>query len=560
MRRKLPEGRTVTPSPSLRIQTALVLGLLLSPWVGALVGPGQASAAPVLGLPPGYSTCYSQDSPAGWVQAISEGEDGSGMSHPSSVCLQDGWLSYDSTLYVVLLPSVTTPTAVYIVIEQYTPGTETVYQNVTSPNGTVIQVPVQVPMRQDPYWSNATITAYPGAQTGVGMPLNYSGSATPMILSVGEQSYQRAVQDGATWTLYHESPPVSSLAWIYDQYGLNMALYVFGVILVIFLGVAFVAAARFAKRFHRAPRVPYHWWPVVWIATPILLFLFDFVQFDHVTGWIGPIVFPAVITVAAFPYMPNLWADAKMCVFVSYDGKSQRSQNAPLAVLPLVTSAHPVCCAPETWGELWHCMTGSPLPSVSTVKVKKGQIEVEYEIDPIAVTYPIGAWYQTDAKLLAWQNHDHSLVRVRHHYARVDKIVQRQVVGSDGTVQVVNVTKKTIFPRTVLGHLDWYGPQPEEVLQMQTAVRTVEQEATRNRILQVWVAELRSRNMEMVAQAREETEDRMEAERDLLEKPMTEEEMRELVAVDHKKREPTSAEVGDVREPERAERERKRSS
>jgi hypothetical protein len=95
---------------------------------------------------------------------------------------------------------------------------------------------------------------------------------------------------------------------------------------------------------------------------------------------------------------------------------------------------------------------------------------------------------------------------------------------------------------------------------MQTGVRTVEQEAMRNKTLQIWVAELRSRNMEMVAQAREETEDRMEAERDLFERPMSETEMAEQVAVDQRKREPTPAEVGDVREPERAERNAGRSS
>ena len=560
MRHKLPPRRETAFSSSLKLRSVLLTVLLLSPWVGALLAvPGDASATSI-GLPPGYNTCYEQYSVVGWIQVISHGEGGGGISTPTTSCLQDGWTSYDDVLYVIVSPSISAPTTAYVVIEQYTPGTVTVYQNETTRNGTTVLVPVQVPIRMNPYWSNATFTVYPATQTGVIMSLNYSADGNPMVVAVGGTSYQWTARNGTMWSLDHISPPMSSLQGIYDAYGLNATLDLFGVILAAFLGIAFAAAARFARKYHRAPRVPYHWWPAFLIGTPVVLFIFDFIPFDQATGLIGPVLFPAAITAAAFPYMPNLWRDAKMCAFLSYDGKSQRSQNAPLAVMPLVPSARPIACAPETWREIWHCALGAPLPTISTVKLKKGPIEVEHELDPIAVTHPLGAWYATDADLLAWQNHDHRLVRTRHHYARIDKVVQKEVVGPDGTVQVVNVHKKTILPHCVLGHLDWNGPPPEEVLAMQTGVRTVEQEAMRNKTLQIWVAELRSRNMEMVAQAREETEDRMEAERDLFERPMSETEMAEQVAVDQRKREPTPAEVGDVREPERAERNAGRSS
>ena len=190
MRHKLPPRRKTTFSSSLKLRSALLTVLLLSPWVGALLAvPGDASATSI-GLPPGYNTCYEQYSVVGWIQVISHGEGGGGISTPTTSCLQDGWTSYDDVLYVIVSPSINAPTAAYVVIEQYTPGTVTVYQNETARNGTTVLVPVQVPVRMDPYWSNATFTVYPATQTGVIMSLNYSADGNPMVVAVGGTSYQ----------------------------------------------------------------------------------------------------------------------------------------------------------------------------------------------------------------------------------------------------------------------------------------------------------------------------------------------------------------------------------
>ena len=538
MRYKLQKRTKNTLSPALRLQAVGLAAVLLLPWLATVIAlPGVALATgttdatntaggATAGFPPGYSTCPQKLTYVGWVELQSQGErTRSPLSNPGTICLSDGYVSYDTDLYVILSPTPGAPSLVEVVVEQWTPGTVTTYVNVTGNNGTVSVVPEQTSVQLDPQWSNGTAALIPGEQAGLIIPLpNSNGSYLPMVVTI----------DNTTWHLIHISPPQSSFAAIYGEYGLNMTLEIFGLLLLGFFALMMVWAKNFARKYHRAPRVPYHWWPAVMGGSPIAAFMFAFIPFDRFLGALGPVVLPGLLMLAAAPYAPNIFADAEMCLILSYKGDSLKQSSAPLAVLPLVPRANPICCAVETWGEWWHCARGLPLPEVRRKVVTKGKVELVLDVVPIPVTDALTEWYSTDAKLFLWQRSDVPIIRVRHHYERV--MVSKQAkVEKDGVTQFVTVQKRTILPRHVPGYLVLDYPPAEDVLSTRTGFKTLEERTDTAKVYELYSSSLRSQLMQAGTDAREEQAGWMEEARYLKEHPRTLEEITELVAAQRKK-------------------------
>ena len=543
MRRKLQTRKKGTSPPALRLQAVGLAAVLLLPWLATVIAlPGVAVATgttdatntaggATAGFPPGYSTCPQKLTYVGWVELQSQGErTRSPLSNPGTICLSDGYVSYDTDLYVILSPTPGAPSLVGVVVEQWTPGTVTTYVNVTGSNGTVSVVPEQTPIQLDPQWSNGTAALIPGEQAGLIIPLpNSNGSYLPMVVTI----------DNTTWHLVHISPPQSSFAVIYGEYGLNMTLEIFGLLLGGFILLLLIWAKNFARKYHHIPKVPHNWWPWAVIGSSGFAFFSFYIPFNQILGALGPILLPGIIVLAAAPYAPRLFEDAEMCLIVSYHGESQRSQWVPHAILPLVRKNKPITCAPETWSELVHCAWpfNHPMPSVAVRKINKNGEEVLMEPDPMEVKSMLGEYYDTDAKLFLWARSTVPVTRVRHHFARITVMVPKEVEGDDGKTVTRMVPKRTIWPRTVLGSLQIEAPRAEDMLRTRAGTESLERATDRADILQAVNARLLGRRADDRAQARDEEASEMMKDADAIDKIMSPEDMEIAINTELKRRE-----------------------
>ena len=82
---------------------------------------------------------------------------GQGSTAFSQQYFSDGDLVYDTSLQVYLLNGEPYSIPIEITSEQFVWGSETVYENVTRGNSTVLE-PVTVPVRVDVQWSNVSVT------------------------------------------------------------------------------------------------------------------------------------------------------------------------------------------------------------------------------------------------------------------------------------------------------------------------------------------------------------------------------------------------------------------
>ncbi len=378
----------------------VALGLLLVPWVspvaaasatpsGAPVSYGHVVATGVLGVP------YAQTTGPSFPD-----------SYPpvGSSPLGEGAFIYDTSVSVEIVNTNTYAVTIPVYTETWTPGTETVTENVTLPNGTIVHEPETVPARLDPIWNNGTVSAAAGLSGTLSLSLPADSAQAPLQVTVGS----------ASWTFTYLTPATSAVSGILTTGGVwafagLMALVTFTSVLA-----GLVAAGRLARSIGRSPRVPVVW-PLLWVTVPVLWFGLGYVSFNQTLGAGSPLLLPAPLVVAAFPYLPRIFSRGWDMVEVEgITPLSLEQATNPKVVLPIVTTKEGLRCAPETWREafLSHFVG---LPEVRGYEVKlPGGAKARVQPRLIPVSNPLTVYYRAEETASCWYDARRGIKRPRH--------------------------------------------------------------------------------------------------------------------------------------------------
>jgi hypothetical protein len=450
--------------------------VLLSVAVLGAVVPGSASAT--TGLPPGVSLGGEAMSIPGFAALYGQG------AQPGEGYLSDQDLVYDTSVDVLFLYSGSAPIAINVSAEQFDWGSETVYVNETVANRTVLQ-PEQVPVRVDVQWSNTSVTLLPKAGSYVDLPLPFAGQPKHLEVSV----------PGVTWELTHLTPAGSSIAGLYSTLGLGLLLLIESAVTAAVLVAALFAAKLLATKAYRTPRVR-AWWPAAWIAVPVFLFFEEYIPFNQFLGSLSPYLYPVFIAAAAFPYLPRLWRNCKMGMFLSFRPKSSTEGSMPAAVLPVVERQGGLRCAPETWREVLYTLLGVPLPEVKMDTVDSAGIELKLEPKGLPASCPLDPWYDADVDVFYWFDSRKGLKRVRHRLEWTRAVqVPKFTELEDGTLKTETVTKRRFSPHIVEGYLAGSYPPVQDIAEYLAGIRSLEQESMDHEVDRLMVASLQGQIM-----------------------------------------------------------------
>ena len=376
--------------------------------------------------------------------------------------LQDGALVYDTLVGVEIVNGEPTQQSFLVVAETWTPGTATVLENETGPNGTIRAVPVQVPARLDPSWSNGTVTAAAFSSGEVELPLRDSNAVLGLEVQVGS----------ASWQLSYLTPATSSVAGVYTNGGVWAISALVAIVTLLSLLVALVAAARLARRIGRSPPVPY-FWPAAWVAAPLTWFFFGFVSFNQTLGGASPAILPVPMVVAAFPYLPRLFTrNFEMAEIEGIEPLTLDEAANPKAVLPLVRTQGGLRCAPQTWREaLLSHWVGLPEVRGYEVRLLGGTARVQPRL--VSVSNPLTSYYRAEASASCWFDARKGLKRPRHRleWTRDDP---RPVFGPDGATRVGTRNRRRFSPHVVPGFLEGVFPPKRPVAEELAGVRSAE--------------------------------------------------------------------------------------
>lgn len=327
-----------------RLVLLLVVALLLGPVTAPVAGALEVVPSKYLGN-------------GGWGALSGQGSEPFG-----TVGFNDGDLVYDSQVTLDILYA-GPPTDVPVTVEQYTPGTETVYENVTQPNGTSIVQPVVVPVRLDPSWSNLTVSIGGVAHVTQSVHLPGANVERSLLVTVGL----------ATWHLYHLTPASAFLVGsltvgeqlIADWWQTLLSISVFG--------LAFIPARNLARRLGRSPKVP-RWWVALWVLPVAAAFALEYVPTNQFFGEVSPLLLPFVVTAAAFPYMPRLFTTAEDTLYYSAELRGPSEVSIPNAALWTNYRTSRPHLAPINWRSAFWAWLGNPLPELPAERIKwKGQ-------------------------------------------------------------------------------------------------------------------------------------------------------------------------------------------
>ncbi len=401
-------------------------------------------------------------------------------STPASVePLADGALVYDTSLSVEIVNAGSVPAVLSVSVEEWTPGTVTVVQNESGPNGTYRLVPVQVPARLDPAWANGTVSAGPGSTGVATVSLPFSGSTRPLELQVGS----------ATWMLVALTPSTSSVAGIYTAEGLiGFGLIESGVTAAAML-VALGAARRLARAARRTPRVPVVW-PILWIGLPLAAFLLDYVPTNQLLGGTSPLLIPVPIAIAAFPYLPRLWREFEWARIQGVDALNREEGTSSEIVLPLVKTAGGLRCAPETWREVLYTLFGVALPEVRGETTDMLGHSVQVQPRGMAASNPLGGYYRSEIDRAYWYDAKAKILRVRHRLVWTREVTIRKPVKAEGGETWAVVKKRRLSPHIEPGYLRAKFPPLRPVAEELAGVRAAETEAHDNEADRLLVAEM----------------------------------------------------------------------
>lgn len=441
-------------------EAALAASLLL-----LLLPGGSAATAPVATgkfVGPGVSAvAYGQGSYPGFQAQF-----------------RDGDLVYDSQISVEVVNANPFPIGVSLATEEWTPGTQTVYVNVSQPNGTYRYEPVTLPARLDPAWSNLTLSVLGYSFATASVPLAYASTQRPLELRVGN----------ATWELALLSPVTSSLQGVYTAGGLELvALTEAGATAFVMLAFL-VVARRFAKVVRRTPRVT-PLWPALWISLPIGFTIFEYVPTNQVLGAISPWLYPAVVGAAVFPYLPRLWRDFDTSEFEGIRPLNLEQATNSKQLVYTTTVKGGLRCAPETWREVLWVLLGHPLPPVKGRTVDLLGKKVEVAPRGMPVSCELGSYYTAEATWTYWYDARVGMTRSRIHlewwsYETVP------VLGPDDMSGIGERKKRRFSPHVVEGYLEGKFPPKRPVAQELAGIRDAETEAFDNEADRLLVAEL----------------------------------------------------------------------
>jgi hypothetical protein len=378
---------------------ALVLALIA---VATVAIPGTASAQP--GLAPGKPVAAGA-----WGYLY-----GQGSTAFSQQYFSDGDLVYDTSLQVYLLNGEPYPIPIEITSEQFVWGTQTVYENVTRGNSTVVE-PETVPVRVDVQWSNVSVTILASTLTSVTVTLPATSSQMDLVLTVGE----------ATWQMTHLTPATSSLSDLLTTGSAYFALAVESLLSVLVVMVLLFVAKALVTRIRGVPRWPL-WWPLLVLGAPTFAFIEWYVPVNQLLGVISPLVYPVAIGLAFFPYLPRLWDQSVPSVAIGFEPTGVESGRFPYFAMPIVDESGGPRIAPETIREAWWVLWGKPLPS----------IELE--------------WVRIDGQELAI--HPFGMAALRALRSRLGLRIDR-IYWYDATRP----------PRRVYTHLEWWSTETREV-------------------------------------------------------------------------------------------------
>ena len=462
------------------MRPVLAEGVLTRRWVLALI---------VLSLVLSASGTAAAKAPVAVGKVVAPGVFGvpfastSNLTFPSTPAsvepLADGALVYDTSLSVEIVNAGSVPVVLAVSVEEWTPGTVTVTENESGPNGTYRLVPVQVPARLDPSWANGTVSAEPDSTGIATVALPFSGHARPLQLQVGS----------AAWLLVVLTPSTSSVAGIYTTEGLiGFGLIESGVTVAAML-VALAAARKLARLARRTPRVPIAW-PILWIGLPLAAFLFDYVPTNQLLGGTSPLLIPVPVAVAVFPYLPRLWREFEWARVQGIDVLNPEEGTSSEVVLPLVKTAGGLRCAPETWREVFYTLLGVPLPEVRGETVNMLGHVVQVQPRGMAASNPLGSYYQSEVDRAYWYDAKAKIQRVRHRLCWTREVTVRRPPRSDTGLAGSLVKKRRISPHVEQGYLRARFPPLRPVAEELAGVRAAETEAHDNETDRLLVAEM----------------------------------------------------------------------
>ncbi|MGC2359235.1 MAG: hypothetical protein WA691_02885 [Thermoplasmata archaeon] len=455
---------------SVRALAWLVLGLVMVPLATPLAaaGPpvsyGKTIAPGVFGVP--YADSTQPDFPNSYPAF------GSGP-------LNDHQFVYDTQIGFEIVNPNPAPASFVVVTEEYTAGTTTVLRNVTQPNGSVGLEPMSVPARLDPTWSNATVAGGPFSSGYVEIPLAYASSERSLLVTVGD----------ASWTFSYLTPATSSVAGLYTSAGIWAFAALIALVTFVALLAGLVAAGKLAARIGRSPPVP-RWWPILWVAVPILWFMTGYVSFNQVLGAASPAFLPAPLVIAAFPYLPRLFT--RYFDIVEIEGIEPLTLDTaanPKVVLPLVRHQGGLKCAAQAWREaLWSHWVGLPEVRGYELRLLGGKVRVQPRL--IAVSCPLDGYYQSDVTASCWYDARAGIKRLCHHieWTRTESV---PVLAPDGANPTGTRSKRRFSPHIAAGYLEASFPPKRPVANELAGVRSAEVEAHDNEIDRIENAELR---------------------------------------------------------------------
>ncbi len=316
--------------------------------------------------------------------------------------LATGDLVFDAAVTVYLLYSIPGSATVVLNATQYVPVTVTVLENQTQ-GGNTTRVPVQVTEMTEEQWSSMPITVSEGLTTEV-IPLPATAHQKDLLLRVGS----------ATWGLSHLTPAADTIAGAITAGGIEQGLAEEAILTGLVMLGALWCGRVLARRIRRVPPTG-PLWPVAWIGIPTLAYFAAFVPTSQALGGLSPLLYPILISAAAFPYLARLWSDHDSILIQGFQATSEQRGIHMAAILPAVRESGQWRPAPETWREALWWAAGRPTEALPAQIVGRDGVSARSDVEPPEVRSPLPGTYRSGASRVLWYSAAEGLARTMTH-------------------------------------------------------------------------------------------------------------------------------------------------
>jgi hypothetical protein len=395
--------------------------------------------------------------------------------------LGDEAFVYDSSISVELANGNPFPLTLPVNVSEWMYGSYVETVHPPPVNGTYANYTQVVPVQLFTWWApSSSVTALPSS----------TGTTSIVLPNVSAETHLEVRVGNASWQLFVLTPAPDLASGIYNAAG----VWGFG---LLECGVTFFAAyaslwvgKRVARRVHRVPKVPL-WWPVAWVGIPIAAFVLDYVPANQALGFASPLVVPVPIAIAAFPYGLRLWHDFTWGEFEGVEQRNTETATNAKVVIPVVTTKRGLRAAPETWREALWALWGFELPAIQGETIDLLGRPIEIQPRGMAVSCPLGSYYESEVGLAFWFDTRKPLKRTRTHLEWTREIsVDRELPQPDGTVRTESTRRRKFSPHVVVGSFTGSFPPKEKVAMQLARIRSAEVEAADNEVDRLKVAEL----------------------------------------------------------------------